>query len=423
MPKKSKNETIKCKYFRWKLASRCGRWTADGRSGNASNIGRHSLATSDKAEALERLHQLDLVMAVRHGLADPMVLNNTDKKTLTLEDGRRRYEEYLKRPEVAGGASKSTRARYAAVLDKFLPFAKAAGVDSWPLVTKQLLTSYLTKLRRDGYGDATLYLEGVLVKQLMKWLVGEQLIPRECLFSLALRKPTGTSTHCFAPEEIAAIEKHCRCRPALIWLADVVVALSRTGLRIRELSSLRWSDVDFEKNVIRVRNDARRRGGLDHDLRRTKNRKDRIVPLNAELRAILERLPRGRDGCVFRGPRGGRLKPDTVRVILQRDVIAPLAERFPAPVGVRAFPHGTVHGFRHAFISQCANQGIPEQTVMAWVGHASSRITRLYFSLSDREGQRQMSRLSFADNAAGNGAGDCSSASTEEAPQGEGDHS
>ncbi len=315
------------------------------------------------------------------------------------------------------------RARYAAVLDKCLPFAKAAGVDSWNRVTKQILTGYLTKLRHDEYGDATLYLEGLLVKQLMKWLVGEQLIPRECLFSLALRKPTGTSTHCFTPEEIAAIERHCRCRPALIWLADVVVALSRTGLRVRELSNLRWSDVDFENNVVRVRNDARRRGGSDHDLRRTKNRKDRIVPLNAELRTILERLPRGRAGYAFGGPRDGRLKPDTVRVILQRDVIAPLAERFPAPVGARGFPEGTVHGFRHAFISQCASQGIPEPTVMAWVGHASSRITRLYFSLSDREGQRQMSRLRFADNAAGNGAGDRSSASTKEAPQAEGDHS
>ncbi len=418
MPKKSKNETIKCRHFRWKLVRRRGHWTGDGRSGNAKNVGRHSLGTTDKSEALDRLHQLDLVMAVRHGLAEPTVLKNTETKALTLAEGRRRYEAHLSRPEMVGGACKHTRARYAAVLDKFLAFAKAAGVDSWNGVTKQTLTAYVTKLRQGGYSDASIYLEAVLVKQLMKWQASEQLIPQECLFSLKLRKPTGTSTHCYTPNQIAAMERHCRCHPALTWLADVIVALSRTGMRVRELANLRWSDVDFEKNLVQIRNDVRQPGKADHGLRRTKNRKNRHVPLHAELQAVLKRLPRHRDGHVFHGLRGGRLKSDTVRVILQRDVIAPLAKRFPAPPSERGFPHATVHGFRHAFISQCANRGVPEQTVMAWVGHQNSRIARHYYTLSDQESQRQMRRLSFADGAAGDEAADSPSASTKETPPG-----
>lgn len=416
MPKKSKNETIKCRYFRWKLVRRGGHWTADGRSGNANNVGRHSLGTTDRCEALDRLHKLDLVMAVRHGLADPAVLRNADKKPLALKEGRRRHEEFLRRPEVAGGVCPRTLARYTAVYDKFLPYARAAGVNSWSRVTRQIVTGYLTRLSFDGYSDATLYLEGVLIKQTMKWLAGEQLIPQECLFSLKLRKPSGTSTHCYTPDQLAAMERHCRCRPALTWLADVIVALSRTGMRIRELANLRWSDVDFDKNVIQIRNDVRRPGIAAQERRSTKNRKDRHVPLHAELRTVLTRLPRHRDGYVFHGVRGGRLKSDTVRVILKRDVIAPLAKRFPAPPGQRGFPHATVHGFRHAFISQCANRGVPEQTVMAWVGHRSSRIARHYYTLSDRESQRQMEKLTFADGAAGDGAADSPSAPTEETP-------
>ena len=44
--------------------------------------------------------------------------------------------------------------------------------------------------------------------------------------------------------------------------------------------------------------------------------------LGAELLAVLKGLPH-RDGYIFHGPRGGRLKPDTVRRILVREVIEP----------------------------------------------------------------------------------------------------
>jgi integrase len=35
-------------------------------------------------------------------------------------------------------------------------------------------------------------------------------------------------------------------------LANAILALAHTGMRISELASLRWSDVDLEANTIRV---------------------------------------------------------------------------------------------------------------------------------------------------------------------------
>ena len=89
------------------------------------------------------------------------------------------------------------------------------------------------------------------------------------------------------------------------------------------------------------------------------------------------------------------LKPDTVRINLIRDVLTPLAEKFPATIGVDGFTDGRLHSFRHYFCSICAGSNVPEQVVKEWLGHADSRMVRHYFHLHDDEAQRQMRRVDF----------------------------
>ena len=36
----------------------------------------------------------------------------------------------------------------------------------------------------------------------------------------------------------------CENRRDLVWMKNVIIALSRTGLRISELAGLRWTDID-----------------------------------------------------------------------------------------------------------------------------------------------------------------------------------
>ena len=50
----------------------------------------------------------------------------------------------------------------------------------------------------------------------------------------------------------------CRADEDLHCLADVVVALPVTGLRIGELAELRWSDIDLKKNLIQLKDTTRR---------------------------------------------------------------------------------------------------------------------------------------------------------------------
>lgn len=170
MPTQRKNEKIIGRYFTWLLGDRAGVYFADGRSNPPHDIGRHSLATRDRKEALEQLARLDLVKAVEFGLADRSMLTAAKENLLLLQDGKELYLGFVRRPPVLGGAGETTTTRYRSVFDKFVPFAQQEGVRHWQSVTKRLLEAYGAWLDDQDYASATEYLELTTIKQAMKWL-------------------------------------------------------------------------------------------------------------------------------------------------------------------------------------------------------------------------------------------------------------
>jgi len=394
MARDATNPVIRCRYFHWVLRRRNGVFFADGRS-NRQKVGRHSLGTRDREEALQLLEQLDRVKAVELGRAKQTILDRPEHSSIELQQGWSLYREYLGRPEIAGGASRKTRQRYKAIVDKFIPYAESQHVRRWNDVTTRLIEKYLRYLEDQDYADRTIYAEATVVKQILKWLTEENLLPKSCLAKLKLKKVHGTNTYCWTREEVTAMIEHCRRSENARWLAGIIVALAHTGLRISELASLRWPDVDFTHRLLSITNDRKTRTTVRSD-RRTKNRRDRSVPIHDDLYAVLQSMPEAKDGIVFHGPRGGRLKPDVVRNALIRDVITPLKTRFPTTAGAVGFEHGRLHSFRHFFCSVAANAGIPEAVVMKWLGHRSSEMVRHYYHLHDVEARKQIGKIDFA---------------------------
>lgn len=400
MPAKRKKERLAGAHFVWLIGQRNGVYYADGRS-NRPPVGRHSLGTRDKAEALEALRQLDLVQAVQRGLADPAPPGSVPPTPLALAEGRRLYLQHVTRPAVVGGARPTSAKRYRAVFDKFEAFALREGIHCWNQLSRRTLEKYAAFLDDEGYAYATEYLELTTLKQAVKWLVEEGHLPAGCLIHLPLAKPKGSTTYCWRLEEVQALVGYCRQHAGLRWLADILTVLACTGLRISELASLRWSDIDREKNLISLTDESTGRRRAAKVARKTKSGRSRSFPIHTDLGLVLDGMKPATDGVVFHGPKGGRLKPDTVRQVLIRDVLAPLAERFPTPGGQVGFAQGRLHSFRHFFCSTCANSGVPEQVVMEWLGHSDSKMVRHYYHLHDEEAQRQMKRLRFLSEAGG----------------------
>src|SRR5262249_40932432 len=176
----------------------------------------------------------------------------------------------------------------------------------------------------------------------------------------------------------------------------VIIGLSHTGLRIAELASLRWSDVDLRSKTIRLTDErASRRRKRWGAARRTKGRRDRTLPIHPELYHVLIALERNPDGRLFHGRRGGLLKPDTVRVIFLREVIDPLKQQFPTPPGEVGFEHGRLHSFRHFFCSQAFRDRASYAEIRDWLGHRDSKMVDHYRHLGDEDSQRKMEQIDF----------------------------
>jgi len=390
MPKPAKKEEIACRYFRWLLGQRNGVYFADGRA-NQPSLGRRTLETRDRAEALQTLEELDLTMAVQYGLADASLLKTESHQIVTWADGRKLYESYAKRPFVSGGPRPSTAKRYRAVFDKFIAFACEQGRQTWNELNRQLMDEYAGWLDGESYEYATQYLELTTLKQVLKFLIENQHLPPTVAFSYPLKKPDGTDTYCWKPAEVEAILNHCET-PELSWLRAAIVGLAATGLRISELASLRWSDVDLEKGFVTL-TDETKKNSKRLEKRSTKSGHDRSFPIHPMLADLLRTMPQHPDGRVFHGPLQGQIKADTVRRILIRDVLTPLAPRFPAAPDQRGLIDGRLHSFRHFFCSTCANSGVKERVLMTWLGHRSSRMVHHYYHLHDEEATRQMQQV------------------------------
>jgi integrase len=399
-----RGETVSARYFTWRLRQRKGVYFADGRT-CTPNLGRNSLGTRDRTEALTALTELDLVKAVEHGLADPGVLSISESTHLTLEKGRKLYIDHAGRSRVAGGVRASSLKRYRAVFDKFLEFVNSRGLNFWNQITAETLLTYSRHLEDKDYAYRTIYLELTTLKQVVGWLVDKQHLPPDRLIKLPLSKPNGTDTYCWSQKEVQAILDFCAADQSLGWLRSILLTLSATGLRISELGNLRWSDIDLEANTIRLKDEtASRHKNGKGEVRTTKGGRGRSFPIHDELLPVLVNLPRHRDGYVFHGPAGGRVKADTIRNIFIRDVLEPLSKRFPTPDDEVGFINGRLHSFRHFFCSLCANRGVPQAVVMRWLGHRDSLMVQHYYHLHDEEGRRQMGRLRLTEDASGNGA-------------------
>lgn len=165
------------------------------------------------------------------------------------------------------------------------------------------------------------------------------------------------------------------------WRCMFVLAL-RTGLRIGELRALRWEDVDMDRGLVRVRQNAT----IGGKLKAPKNDRFREVPLSDSARNALRAHPR-------------HLK--SAFVFCQRDGSMLLEHhcKHPCKRASKRAKLGHVvywHTLRHSFASHLAMRGVPMRTIQELLGHGSLAMTSRYAHLSPsvpRDAVRMLDRV------------------------------
>ena len=392
MPARRKHELVNCQYFEWRLFQRSDVWYADGRFENR-NLGKHSLGTRDRAEAGQALRKLDYRKAIEHGLARDTGVDPDNR--LEIVRGWDMYLTWCKRPEVMGGVSRKTLNKYRRSSELHQEFCAEQRIRFWNDFGKEDLESYGRALSPQ-FSDRSLYFELTEIKTVLNWLMDEKHLPREAGFRFRLSKPDGSDTYCYLRHEVLAMLELCSEQQDLGWLENIIRVLACTGLRIGELASLRWTDIDFDSNIIRLTDERASKKRSDMGTaRRTKGKRDRTIPLHPDIRSRLESLPRRSHGRVLTGPKGGMVKPDRAREKFVDHIIESLKTRFPTPKGELGFEHARFHSFRHFFVSQAFIAGATEAEIMSWVGHRDSKTVALYRHLGNKDIQRKMQQINF----------------------------
>jgi len=404
MARQSKNNTVCGRYFKWLVYKHAnGTYWADGRGNNAQlngnglkALGRYSLGSRSLKDAMSQVHKLDTSQAVLRGLAPHTAMVGVGSPGLPIAVGYGHYLKYVGRPAVAGGADPTTVKRYGAIFSKLDAWCVSSGITFWNQFSDETLDSYLAWLDGEGYEYATEYMEGTTIKQCVSYLIKSGHLPAHCAVTRSLPKPQGTNTYCYTGDEVQAMIELCDNDPELNWLADVIVGLSHTGMRISEFASLTWSDIDLKDDVIvlthkgHIGTQAQRQNA-----RRTKGKRSRIIPIHPTLKSRLLGMKRGVSQFAFRAQKGGALHADNLRNILIRDVLLPLKTKFPQPPETPSIVDGRLHSFRHFFCSQGIRSGISPTELMAALGHRDSKMIQHYYHQNSASSAAMIKKARF----------------------------
>lgn len=170
--------------------------------------------------------------------------------------------------------------------------------------------------------------------------------------------------------------------------------LLQTGLRIGELIGLRWSDIDFKKNIVHIRRTMEYRHSVgEWRIGEPKSKSGyRDVPLTEEAIRILRNQQE----------KNSKLKVVSIEfadsVFLSRKGEPTKNSAYDSKLfyycdkaGIARF---SVHTLRHTFATRCIEAGIRPKTLQEILGHSNLSITmNLYVHVTEDEKEKEMKKL------------------------------
>lgn len=331
---------------------------------------RISLKTTNQKVANRRA--TDLAAQLNDGTHRPI------PKGMTIVNAIERYLTFLQTERRA----RKTIVRYRGELETFRDFCNGRRI--WNL--GQIKLSVFDDFRRfrlESVSERTLYHEGIVCKQFLKWCMSRQLLASNPLHDLKLTKPARTDKSVLSFENVANVLGRCSGQRRAM-----LAVLAFSGMRSGELSHLRAEDVDLEGRWFHVVS----REGFE-----TKTRQSRKIPIHPALLPLLAEYRPAQGEWFFsaglseRYPAGGQ--PINTKKLNERFQVTMRKVKLPTGRAAGGF---TLHSLRHFFETYCINSGIPQRVVDTWLGHRSDRsMASVYYHLSDKESQRFMGSLPF----------------------------
>jgi len=144
----------------------------------------------------------------------------------------------------------------------------------------------------------------------------------------------------------------------------LILLAVQTGLRVSELTGLRWEDLHLDAGA--------------HVRCLGKGRKERCTPLTKQAVKVIKswlQEPGNNREWLFTSARGGRLSADAVRDLLAK-YHKSACGICPSLTKKRVTPHV----LRHTLAMQLLQSGIDRSVIALWLGHESLETTQIYLN-------------------------------------------
>jgi len=332
-----------------------------------------STGTSNRADALklavewERLAKDGRGKRLVAAQARKVISEITEQATgepLHYKNAREYFQEWLRNNE--GATSKATFAKYQQVARDFLK-SLGARVD-FPLnaLSPADVTTYRDRLMRKGLSAAS-------VVNLLKVLsVAFDAAHREGIIPLnpvkAVKRPSDEEKgqrEAFTLEQLQALLSEADGD----WKGCILFGF-HTGLRLRDITSLKWENIDLEARTYSVRTAKTKKvhkAGLHSDVEHWLASRIRGVPHAYVFPDLASKRGGGASG----------LSKQFRRLMEKAGIKGRLMRRAKGVEG-RNMSSLSFHSLRHTCATMQAAQGVPEELRMVHLGHSTKAAHRIY---------------------------------------------
>jgi integrase/recombinase XerC len=279
--------------------------------------------------------------------------------------------------QVERSLSTHTIRAYLGDLESLITHLETIGVSDIADLELVHLRSWLANQQVKGGARTTLSRRAVSVRLFAKWAVKNKFLAKDVAATLATPKGHRTLPEVLEIADAKLAMDSLATRAAEeetpISLRDVAMVemLYASGARVAELCGLDLSDIDYDRQTIRVLG---------------KGNKERTIPLgNPAMRALNLYLKEARDtlknaqsaNAVFLGVRGKRIDQRTVRTVV-----------YNALQAIEGIERMGPHALRHSAATHLLEGGADLRTVQEILGHASLATTQIYTHVSTERLQK-----------------------------------
>lgn len=263
---------------------------------------------------------------------------------------------------------------YHAIWKRFLSWVTEQSIEYLHEVTPNLAEQYCSNVWKSGVSANTYNKHCRFLKSVYKVLSVQGGIMNNPWTDIPSMEHTKEGRQNFTPEQLKVI-----CGKATGSLRYMIAIGLYTGMRLGDVVSLKWKNIEFDNDRI------------THIPKKTQ-RKNKVIrlPLHPILKALLTELQQKTDSEY--------LFPTEYELYKKsRTQITDLFKNHLRMCGIQttekpkdghrrnAIVRFGFHSLRHSFVSLCAGNRVPQVAIMDMVGHGSPTMTALYSHANDEQ--------------------------------------